>query len=54
MGSIVEYTISLTKGGFMINHEEEGKKQDGISRRQFLKFCGVVAGALGFGPDFRA
>jgi len=32
----------------MIDHEEEGKKQDGISRRQFLKFCGVVAGALGW------
>jgi Ni,Fe-hydrogenase I small subunit len=31
----------------MIDHEKEGKKQDGISRRQFLKFCGVVAGALG-------
>jgi [NiFe] hydrogenase small subunit len=36
----------------MIDHEKEGKKQDGISRRQFLKFCGVVAGALGLDATF--
>jgi [NiFe] hydrogenase small subunit len=36
----------------MINHDMEGKKQDGISRRQFLKFCGVVAGALGLDATF--
>jgi [NiFe] hydrogenase small subunit len=36
----------------MIDHEKEGKRQDGISRRQFLKFCGVVAGALGLDATF--
>ena len=36
----------------MIDHEKEGKRQGGISRRQFLKFCGVVAGALGLDATF--
>jgi len=30
----------------------ERREQNGISRREFLKFCGVVAGALGLGPAF--
>jgi [NiFe] hydrogenase small subunit len=36
----------------MIDHEKEGNNHDGISRRQFLKFCGVVAGALGLDATF--
>jgi [NiFe] hydrogenase small subunit len=44
--------MTRNDGGFMIDHEKEAKKQDGISRRQFLKFCGVVAGALGLDPAF--
>jgi [NiFe] hydrogenase small subunit len=28
------------------------QQQIGMSRREFLKFCGVVAGALGLGPAF--
>ena len=28
------------------------REQNGISRREFLKFCGVVASALGLGPAF--
>ena len=31
---------------------EERLQQRGISRRQFLKYCSVVAGALGLGPSF--
>jgi [NiFe] hydrogenase small subunit len=27
-------------------------EQRGISRRQFLKYCGVIAGAIGLGPGF--
>lgn len=27
-------------------------EQRGISRRQFLKYCGVIAGAIGLGPAF--
>jgi [NiFe] hydrogenase small subunit len=38
----------------MSDCEKKGHPQAGISRRQFLKFCGAVAGALGleaaFGP----
>jgi [NiFe] hydrogenase small subunit len=31
---------------------EDRLQQRGISRRQFLKYCSVVAGALGLGPSF--
>ena len=31
---------------------EKRLQQRGISRRQFLKYCSVVAGALGLGPSF--
>jgi len=31
---------------------EERLQQRGISRRQFLKYCSAVAGALGLGPSF--
>ena len=31
---------------------EDRLEQRGISRRQFLKYCSVVAGALGLGPSF--
>jgi [NiFe] hydrogenase small subunit len=31
---------------------KDGLKQRDLTRRDFLKFCGVVAGALGLGPAF--
>ncbi len=31
---------------------EQGSSKKGISRREFLKFCGIVAGAMGLGPQF--
>lgn len=39
----------------MMDPEEKPKTHPelkGVTRRQFLKFCGVVAGALGLGPAF--
>jgi [NiFe] hydrogenase small subunit len=36
----------------MIVHEKKGTQEEGISRRQFLKFCGAVAGALGLEATF--
>ncbi|PKN61091.1 MAG: oxidoreductase [Deltaproteobacteria bacterium HGW-Deltaproteobacteria-15] len=37
-----------------MNNEERTKypPQRGVTRREFLNFCGVVAGALGLGPSF--
>jgi [NiFe] hydrogenase small subunit len=34
------------------NEFERRLKQKGITRRAFLKYCGVIAGALGMGPAF--
>lgn len=35
-----------------VKHPKDGLKQRDLTRRDFLKFCTVVAGAIGLGPAF--
>ena len=35
-----------------VKHPKDGLKQRDLTRRDFLKFCTVVAGAMGLGPAF--